>query len=335
MSLTDCRHCLISGCRISDIAGTGALIDGGQDDGLFNCQLETLGRGGTLLRGGDRKTLTPGHQFIEDCLVRNFSRIDRTYTPAVQLEGVGNRVAHNHFTASPGHAMRIEGNDHLIELNEVDHVVQESDDQGGVDMWGNPSYRGNIIRCNYWHDIGSGIGPVGQAGVRLDDAISGVQVYGNIFQRCSEGFFGGLQINGGKDNVVQNNLFLECRYGISVSRWGQARWNEFLASPTVVNLLTKEVDIHSPPYSVRYPDLAHLAESPSVNHVWDNVFCQCGSVFHDDGGIQDTLDNLAIGGDPGFADMDHNDLSLKADAPVFASTGFWPIPFSEIGRYKP
>ena len=34
--------------------------------------------------------------------------------------------------------MRIEGNDHLVELNVIRNVVQESDDQGGIDMFGNP-----------------------------------------------------------------------------------------------------------------------------------------------------------------------------------------------------
>ena len=44
--------------------------------------------------GGDRETLTPGRHFVENCRIHDFGRIDRTYTPAVQLEGVGNRVVH-------------------------------------------------------------------------------------------------------------------------------------------------------------------------------------------------------------------------------------------------
>ncbi len=34
------------------------------------------------------------------------------------------------------------------------HVVTESDDQGAIDMWGDPTYRGNIFRYNYIHDVG-------------------------------------------------------------------------------------------------------------------------------------------------------------------------------------
>ena len=163
-----------------------------------------------------------------------------------------------------------EGNDHVIELNEVHHVVTETDDQGGLDMFFNPTYRGNVIRWNYWHDIGNDR-PCGQAGVRLDDSISGTLVYGNIFQRCSRAQFGGVQIHGGKENIVDNNVFLDCPIAVSFSPWGESRWKSFLAGDRVVSATTRSVNIHEPPYSTRYPALARLAENPNVNMVWRSV----------------------------------------------------------------
>jgi len=68
--------------------------------------------------------------------VGDVGRCSRTYNPALLLEGCGAHVTHNHFHHAPSSAMRVEGNDHLIEYNWVDHVVQESDDQGGFDMFG-------------------------------------------------------------------------------------------------------------------------------------------------------------------------------------------------------
>ena len=143
--------------------------------------------------------------------------------------------------------MRIEGNDHLVEFNQVDHVVQESDDQGGIDMWGNPSYRGVVIRFNRWQDIGGGEIPCGQAGIRFDDAISGILVYGNLFERTSNGHFGGVQIHGGQNNIIDNNVFVGCRYGISFSSWGQKRWEEYLQRSHIQNLLYTDVNIRLPP----------------------------------------------------------------------------------------
>jgi hypothetical protein len=328
-------HCLVSGCVVCRLGGDGVIIDGGASHGVFGCNIHTLGRGGTRVKGGDRAKLTPGRHFVENCHIYDFSRVDRTYTPAVHLDGVGNRIAHNVFHGSPGHAMRIEGNDHVIEFNEIYNVVTESDDQGGLDIYGNPSYRGNVFRYNYWHDIG-GNDEFGfsQAGIRLDDAISGVLIYGNVFCRCSHGGFGGVQIHGGKENIVDNNVFVDCKYGISFSPWGKERWAKFLASEPVVKHTTVTVDIGKPPYSARYPALARLAEDPDVNMVWRNLVYNCGEFLTRDRGNEDLMDNYITSRDPGFVDAAKRDFRLRPDAPALSRLGLRPIPFEEIGCYK-
>ena len=125
------EHCLVAGCTLRRLGEDGVVIQGGSDHGVFGCDLYCLGRGGTRVEGGDRKTLTPGRHFVENCHIYDFSRVHRSYAPAVHLEGCGNRIAHNLFHDSPHQAMRIEGNDHVVEFNEVSNVVYESDDQGG------------------------------------------------------------------------------------------------------------------------------------------------------------------------------------------------------------
>jgi hypothetical protein len=326
-------HCLLEGCTIRQIGGTAVTMNEGRDHGVFGCDLYTLGRGGAAAKGGDRRTLTPGGHFVENCHIYDFSRWDRTYTPAVWTDGVGTRIAHNLIHDSPGHAMRLEGNDHVVEFNEVHDVVYETDDQGALDMFFNPSYRGVKLLYNFWHHIGDGTDRLMRAGIRLDDAISGVLIYGNVFYKSSEGYFGGVQIHGGKENVVDNNLFIRCKYGISFSGWGPDRWKQFLASPEVVNATTQAVDIRKPPYSTRYPALAHLAENEGVNMVWRNVAYNCGEFLTRDRNIQDTMDNLVTGKDPGFLDARHRDFRLRPDSPVYGMTGFRPIPFGEIGLY--
>ncbi|HJN17647.1 MAG TPA: right-handed parallel beta-helix repeat-containing protein, partial [Armatimonadota bacterium] len=236
------ENCLVAGCTIRQIGGTGITVDGGTNHGALSCDIHTLGRYGTWVKGGDRQTLTPGGHFIENCHIYDFSRVCRTYTPAFWTDGVGNRFAHNRVHGSPGHGMRIEGNDHIIEYNEIFDVVRETDDQGGLDMWGNPTYRGVVLRYNYWHDIGNDR-ECGQCGIRLDDAICEVLIYGNVFYRCSTKLFGGVQIHGGKENYVENNLFADCRYAVSFSGWGPDRWHSVLNNPGVVKKGRDSVDI--------------------------------------------------------------------------------------------
>lgn len=279
--------CLIAACTLRQLGGDGITIAGGTNHGIFGCTLHTLGMGAMRIAGGDRKTLSPGQHFVENCTAYDLSRYKRTYAPAVHLDGCGNRIAHNDFSRIPSSAMRIEGNDHLIELNTISRVVEESDDQGGIDMWGNPLFRGVVIRWNRWSDIRGGT-HCGAAGIRLDDMISGVAIHGNLFERCGEVLFGGVQIHGGKDNLIDNNIFLDCHAGFSFSRWGQKRWLEqiekFMAQAT------------NEPYAGKYPELTRMKVEPDVNNISRNVFAGCKQAMIRDGKSQRTvLNGIAAG----------------------------------------
>jgi len=324
------ERCLLAGCTVRNLAGDGVIVEGGKGHGLLGCNIYSLGRGGMVLRAGDRKTLTPCEHFVENCHIHHLSRTDHTYTPAVLANGVGIRIAHNLMHDIGSSAMRVEGNDHLVEFNEVHNVVLESDDQGGVDVFGNPSFRGVVYRHNFFHHIGSGRS-CGSAGIRLDDAISGTLIYGNVFWRCADGNFGGVQIHGGKDNIVDNNLFVDCKQAISFSPWGQKRWEQFLGEPMAASAL-KQVDITQPPYSTRYPELAALRENADANRIWRNLAVRCGKFAVRDRGVNDFMDNYVIGDNPGFVNAAKGDFRLKPSAA--AAIGFAPIPFDEIGLYR-
>ncbi len=324
--------CRILGCTVRCCAGTGIQISGGSNHIVMACDLYTLGRGGLSVSGGDRQTLTPAGHVVENCHVYDFSRIDRTYTPAVHMDGAGIRIAHNRFHDTPCHAMRIEGNDHIVEFNDVYNVVRESDDQGGIDMFLNPTYRGNVFRYNFWHDIGSGQA-CGQGGIRLDDAICGTVVYGNVFYRASDGNFGGVQIHGGKDNWIENNLFVDCRFGISISWWNEERWAEFLGSDTVKGFMNA-VNATEPPYSTRYPDLSRMRENPFVNRIWRNLSVNSVNFLVRGRDKQDTLDNTVTRIDPGFLDLTSGNLEWEANAAGLRVSSFRPIPIDEIGLYQ-
>lgn len=309
---------LFAGCTVRRFAGNGVEIAGGWEHGLLSCDVYSMGRGGLTVTGGDRKTLTAGGHWVENCVVRELSRIDHTYTPAVILDGVGNRVAHNEFHEIASSALRVGGNDHVVEFNDVHDVVQESDDQGGVDMFGNATYRGNIFRFNSWRRIGKWQGGAdlpkcGQAGVRLDDAISGTLVYGNIFERCSTGRegFGGVQIHGGSENIIDNNLFVACAAAVSFTPWNANRWNEFVQRA----LDAPEVDRAL--YLKRYPALAALKENPNRNYAWRNRTV-----------LSDQFARRA----PKNAELFDN-LPMDRCNPVEEIPGFLRIPHEEIGLY--
>jgi len=328
---TNCSNCSLIGCTVSRMAGNGVMIHGGKANRLIGCDIHTVGRRATEVIGGDRATLTPGGHLVENCRIYNFGRIDRTYTPAIQLEGVGHRVAHNLMYDGPSSAMRIEGNDHLIEFNEVHSMVQESDDQGAMELFRNPTYRGVVFRHNYLHHIGktgSEVSVHGQAAIRFDDAISGMLVYGNVFYRCANGNFGAVQMNSGRDNLMDNNIFIDCKQGISGGWYpGNSVWAALREGQEPSGFYRNEL------YLSRYPKIATMLDDPGVNHLWRNIFYKCGMVARRTANI-DQFENGLFGEDPGLVDAANGDFRLRRNAAVFETMCFKAIPFERIGLYE-
>ncbi len=326
------QDCRFEGCTLRKMAGNGLEIHGGEGHAVLSCDIHTMGRGGIVMNGGDRKTLAPGGHLVENCRLYCLSRIDRTYTPAVLLGGVGNHLRHNLVYNVASSAFRIGGNDHLIELNEVHSVVLESDDQGAVDMWGNAAYRGIVYRHNYWRHLGNWEGKghadsAQRAAIRLDDAISGVLIEGNVFhQVCTPPtHFGAVQIHGGKDNVVQGNLFLDCAAAVSFTAWGESRWREFVANTLEDPAIDKER------YLQRYPALARLAEDHDAAIVRDNVLVRCEQAFLRPHKAAVSENNQEYPESEAF--LTKNGERLTWSQEQAASLGVDHIPFEKIGLY--
>lgn len=85
----------------------------------------------------------------------------------------------------------------------------------------------------------------------------------------------------------------------------------------------------------RYPELAHLAETPSRNTITRNLVCRCTKFIGRGIAFQDIKDNLETAEDPGFVDPMHGNFGLKDNSIVYKKIpGFEKIPFEKIGLYK-
>ena len=329
--LRDSSDCVFVGCTVSRMAGNGVSLLGGNRDLLLSCNIHTIGRTATEVTGGDRPTLTPGNHVVANCEIHHFGRIDRTYTPGIQLNGVGNRVAHNFFHDCPSSAMRIEGNDHLIEYNEVRDAVLESDDQGAMELFGNPTYRGVVFRYNLFADIGLRDPRAlanGQAAIRFDDIIIGMLVYGNVFVRAAKGHFGVLNINGGRDNILENNLFVDCPQGVTGGYRSNHKYWQNVRDGKIQECITNAL------YQQRYPLLSGMLDGKGVNHGSRNIFYHCGSEFVSRPNL-DLYSNNSVSGQAAADGMSKAGvLRLQQDAPAVMATGFRPIPIHRIGRYQ-
>lgn len=324
---------LIAGCEFRNIGTFAVRIGGGTANDVTGCDISETGEGGIVLTGGDRQTLTPAGNFAVNNQIDHYARWVRTYRPAVDLEGVGNRVAHNLIYHAPHCGILLSGNNHIVEFNEIHDVALETSDVGAIYMGRNYTMRGNVIRHNYIHNL-----PL--AGwvnaVYLDDCWSGTTVYGNVFYRAHRG----ILLGGGRDNTVANNIFVECRPGVYLDARGLT-WARFWfdgRDPTLMDRL-KEVPYKKPPYSVEYPWLVNILQDepalPKGNAIVHNV-CYGGRWLDLIDGVSAKIVKMEgnyIGLHPGFVNLAERNFRLREDSPAI-KLGFKRIPMEKIGLYS-
>ena len=228
----------------------------------------------------------------------------------------------------------------MLELNEIHHVAQETSDVGAFYTGRNWTTQGNVLRWNYIHDLGA-MGAVGTMGIYLDDCDSGDRLVGNVFYRAGRAAF----IGGGRDNLVENNLMIECDAAVHLDARGTTRIKLDAAPSDSWNLLAKaeRLDYKKPPWSTRYPKLASIMDEepllPLGNVVRRNVAYRCKRWLSANGMDKyldriEFSDNLEDVDDPGFLDAAKQDFRLREDSAVLKLPGWERIPIEKVGLYK-
>jgi len=246
MRFLNARDCAFVGNTVERFGGFALIAQEAFGLRVQGNRMRILSHGGMVVRANHDDPRPSGIVVFGNDVSRFMLRA-RSYCPALYLEANDAIVAHNCFHDGASSAIRLEGSRNVVEWNRIERVVQESDDQGGLDIYGNPYYFGNVIRYNLWKDFGGdGIAATMQGGVRLDDAICDTLVMGNVFDNTSRGTFGAVQINGGNGNVVCSNVVRNCSHFVSGLAWTQElhwlqdRYERFF-SPTNKPLFMKKV----------------------------------------------------------------------------------------------
>jgi len=325
----------IESSTIRNIGNAAVIVESGTKHAVAACHVYHLGDAGIHLAGGDRQTLAPGGLEAIDNHIHHMGEWSRTYQPAIQVSGVGNRIAHNLIHDGPHSAIQLSGNEHLIEFNEIHHVALETGDVGAFYMGRDWTMRGNVIRHNFFHHTG-GVG-MGSMGVYLDDCSGGATLFGNIFYQMSRAAF----IGGGRDNTVENNIFVECQPAVQIDARGldpRPVWHNMVY--TTMKRSLDAMKPNQPPYRTRYPELAQLDKyyqgdtgvPPEGNRVLRNI-CFGGKWlsigWRADPKIIEVRDNL-VGEDPRFVDAANMNFQLREDSPAY-KLGFQRIPVERIG----
>lgn len=269
-------------CEIRSFSTFGIIVTGQRNE-INGCHIHHTGKEGIELHGwsmtdmagrryGDRsrvpfdRKLIPSCNQVKNTEIDHFSLWHRAYTPGMRIDGVGTGTSHCLVHHGPHMGITIHGNDHVFEYTEVHHTPEEFSDM--LSMYiitgSNPQHRGTVVRRNYFHDVGNKWKQ--GAGVYLDNETYGVGVYENIFHRSGGDESGwSVMIHGGGDNIVRNNIFVDCVFPFMVStrlntyakdrfepyleRWSRRFAEQYPFFDTTVCA-----------HGIRYPELKHFFE---------------------------------------------------------------------------
>ncbi|WP_243229470.1 Ig-like domain-containing protein [Microbacterium sp. CIAB417] len=319
---------------------------GGTDHAVIASELSHIGGVGVVLQGGDKTTLTPGNNSVQNSEIHDFAYYHKAYNPGVMFDGVGNVARGNEIHDAPHPGIIVHGNDHLFEQNEVYDVCKTFHDLGAIYMNSGmtPQQRGHVFRQNYFHDIGAGM--AGVEGIYADNFTWDLTIEKNIFVNM-----GNSAIKSGSADYIEatNNIFVDANVPYdNYELWmGDHEGNVVDRSymPEWEKVFAENDDFVGTPYLEKYPELAHFFEDNhyfpdhstfAKNVVWNPTVPRQSQVNAQ--GARDVKEllnydsNWVSEGDPGFVDAANGDYRLTADAAVFAQIpGFEDIGFDEIG----
>jgi hypothetical protein len=285
------------------------------------------------MNGGDNRTITPAGDVAQN----NHFHHDANF----RILGVGNIFRHNQINNNPLNSAW-KGSDHLIEYNAFLDCMSDGDDLGALYAYQSIAGRGSIVRYNYFRNVFGRVDlHTGVAGIYLDGGTCGQVIYGNVFYKVGKRArapLGGMFLHGAKDNLISNNVFIDCPIAIGFTDWADGRWKNYLKTSQLKDVLYKTVNINDSVYIKRYPNITKLSENASVNTILNNVMVNCAESFVLNEKVKakhNMGSNLEISNNQVFVDYNTENFRLKPDAEVFQKLPeFKAIPFEKIGIEK-
>ena len=331
--LKDAAHSTIENCTLRGIGKYAVCLAGGSHNTIRGNDVCDGGEGGVLL-------LKTAHNTVEDNHLHHLGAVYK-HIGGVILEGLGtddNLIAHNHVhdVSRYGISLKNAGGRNRIEFNRVQNTNLETYDTGGIEVTQHDKeFRsGGVIRNNVVADtIGySADGPKAvflSWGIYLDSYAGGYTVTHNV---CFRSAHGGLMLQGGKDNRIENNIFVG-------GKLNQMHISNF-ANNSTGQVLQRNIFYYTDPDAVL---LSAGNLTPQVIRADRNLYFHAGGkeLAFRGGGIRSFadwqrrgFDQNSLVADPRFVDPEHDDYSLRPDSPAF-QLGFEPIDASKAGLLRP
>ncbi len=239
--MTGAKGCVVARCDLRNAEVGVYLGDDTHDCQVRGCDItQTQGDGVSILGTSTDHERVSGH-VVDNCYIWDFGwgRIHNRCGGVYMHRCARCRLTHNHVHDSPRYALAMDvGNDCEFAYNHCHHVNLVTTDSGIIEAataldWSlsvekqrerhRPHNWGNQVHHNLLHDSGGWqTSPAGQLvfpaftwAIYLDLDCCGWHVHDNV---CYNTVLGGFMLNGGTDNVVENNVFAD-------GKQHQIQWN--------------------------------------------------------------------------------------------------------------
>ena len=330
--LKGAEGCAVGDCTFRQIGKYAICLSGGAGNSLVGNDVYDTAEGGVLL-------LQSARNIVRDNHVHHLGAVYK-HVGGVVLEGPGtddNVVDHNlvHDSSRYGISLKNAGGRNRIECNRILNTNLETYDSGGIEVTqGDKAFishsliRGNVVGDTIGYSA-DGPKPVFLSwGIYLDSYAGGYTVTHNVVYRSAHG---GIMLQGGKQNRVENNVFVG-------GKFNQMHITNFDDN-------ARDLVLERNIFSYADPDAALLTAgrlSSGVLRAEGNLYFHAGGkelAFR--GGISSFadwqrrgFDKNALVADPRFVDPKHDDYGLRPDSPA-RKLGFEPIETHKAGLLHP
>lgn len=348
--LSGARHCVIENNRFVGVGGYATHLQNGSTKIEFvGNEVAFNGEGGVYLSGEGGNM--PRDNLIEGNWIHDGGQVYKHVAGVLCDSSSGNRISHNRIERMPRYGISMKGlsanhysHENVVEFNDLQMTNLETNDTGAIECLGRgKSNSGNVIQYNRITDViglkttsdGKILTPYMTWGIYLDDYTSGVTVRGNLVARHQ---WGAISIHGGRDNVVDNNIFVDG--GVSQIRYDPI--DDFCVN----NQFTRNIIMYRAPDAVLMNQMSH-PPTQVIRSSDNNIFWHAtGAEFFktretsavDPLTSLGTFDQWRAAGfdqnsmiaDPLFADAEKDDFRLLPASPAF-QLGFHELPWDKMG----
>jgi len=344
MHLSRATYCRIEDNHFQAVGGNAIYLDGYNARNLIRrneisqagangvCLAGAMGRGSAYGADGQYHALSlagtttqyPVFNEVVDNHIHHCGAINMFTAGVFAGLSEGNVIGHNSIHDMPHHAINLAGTGlsrNIVECNDIRRPALQTKDTGAINCWMDAPGRdaprqGHVIRCNLIVDSRG-------KGIYLDDYASNCIVHGNVILRAATI---GINVHGGKNNIIENNLFIGCAFAVGYTDYVSTRTprmagfqsgNRFCRN-IVADLKQK---VH---YTYPWNDKA-VAQSD-----WNLYFNSADAQPYLENRRQAGFETHSLIADPLFVDAKNDDYRLKPDSPAL-KLGFQPIDFARMG----